>query len=319
MRLGNGNTGRWLPLGALAAALLSLGLAACGGGTASGPEQPLFAKDASGTTIVIPAKAPQKIISLGATDSEILGALHVTGRVIGVDTFTDYPADMAAKPKVTDANGRPNIEQIVALQPDLVLGYGGEETRAADLALEQAHINVVDLPNLDLSGSLKEIRLVGQLVHEESTANALVSALTKRVDAVKAKVKGKPTVSVYMEADDSTPGKPYVFGGGSFGDEIITDAGGANIFASNKTNGGYPQVGDEAIIAANPQVIILTEDPTYGGNPADVAKRPGYTTVAAVKNARVYQLSTDLFQRAGPRAVDAVEQLAKLLHPELFS
>jgi iron complex transport system substrate-binding protein len=318
MRLGHGNWSQRLRLGALAA-LLGLGLAACGGGGAtSGPEQPLFAKDALGNTIMIPAKAPQKIISLGATDSEMLGALNVSSRVIGVDVFTDYPADIAAKPKVTDANGKPNIEQIVALQPDLVLSYGGE-VADADRALEQAHLSVVDLPALNLTDSLKEIRLVGQLVHEESTANTLVSALNKRVDAVKAKVKGHPTVSVYMEADDSTPGKPYVFGGGSFGDEIISDAGGTNIFATNKTNAGYPQVGDEAIIAANPQVIILTEDPNYGGNPADVARRPGYANVAAVKNARVYQLSTDLFQRAGPRAVDAVEQLAKLLHPDLFS
>ncbi|HEV2235266.1 MAG TPA: ABC transporter substrate-binding protein [Ktedonobacterales bacterium] len=315
MRLSHGNIRGRLAAGALAVALLSLALAACGS-TASGP---LFAKDATGAAIAIPAKAPQKIISLGATDSEILGALNVTSRVIGVDAFTDYPADMAAKPKVTDENGRPNIEQIVALQPDLVLGYGREETTAADLALRQAHIYVVDLPNLDLSGSLQEIRLVGQLVHEEAAANTLVSALTRRVDAVKAKVKGHPNVSVYMEADDSAPGKPYVFGGGSFGDEIIRDAGGTNIFATNTTNAGFPQVGDEAIIAANPQVIILTEDPNYGGNPADVAKRPGYTTVAAVKNARVYQLNTDLFQRPGPRAVDALEQLAKLLHPDLFS
>lgn len=317
MRRCNGSMGaaRRLGLVALATALLPLALAACGGNSSAGP---LFAKDATGATIVIPARAPQKIISLGATDSEILGALNVTSRVIGVDVFTDYPADIAAKPKVTDANGRPNIEQIVALQPDLVLGYGREETTAADLALRQARLNVVDLPNLDLSGSLQEIRLVGQLVHEEAAANTLVNSLSMRVAAVKAKVKGKPTVSVYMEADDSTPGKPYVFGGGSFGDEIISDAGGKNIFAANKTNGGYPQIGDEAIIAANPQVIILTEDPTYGGNPADVAKRSGYATIAAVKNGRVYQLSTDLFQRAGPRAVDAVEQLAKLLHPDLF-
>jgi iron complex transport system substrate-binding protein len=317
MRLGTISAGRRLALGALAATLLALGLAACGSSTASGPEQPLFAKDALGNPIVIPAKAPQKIISLGATDSEILGALNVSSRVIGVDVFTDYPADIAAKPKMTDENGRPNIEQIVALQPDLVLTYGGE-VADADRALEQAHLNVVDLPAVNLTESLKEIRLVGQLVHQESTANALVSSLIKRVNVVKAKVKGHATVSVYMEADDSTPGKPYVFGGGSFGDEIISDAGGANIFAANKTNGGYPQVGDEAIIAANPQVIILTEDPNYGGNPADVAKRPGYSGVAAVQNSRVFQLSTDLFQRAGPRAVDALEQLAKLLHPDLF-
>jgi iron complex transport system substrate-binding protein len=316
MRRKAGGAGRRLALGVLAVAWLSLGLAACGGGSSSAG--PLITKDATGTTIVIPAKAPQRIISLGPTESEMLGALNVGSRVIGVDQFTDYPADIAAKPKVTDANGRPNIEQIVALQPDLVLGYGREETTAADQALRQAHITVVDLPNLDLSGSLQEIRLVGQLVHEEATANAVVSALTKRVEAVKAKVKGQPTISVYMEADDSAAGKPYVFGGGSFGNEIIADAGGKNIFASNTANGGYPQVGDEAIIAANPQVIVLTEDPNYGGNTADVAKRPGYAALTAVKSGRVYQLSPDLFQHAGPRAVDALEQLAKLLHPNQF-
>jgi iron complex transport system substrate-binding protein len=319
MRFSIGRAGRRPALGALVMALLCVGLVACGstGSSTAGTEQPLFAKDALGVTIVIPTNAPQKIVSLGATDSEILGGLHVASRVIGVDVFTDYPAEIAAKPKVTDANGRPNIEQIVALQPDLVLTYGGE-VADADRALEQAHLNVVDLPALNLTDSLKEIRLVGQLVHEESAANALASSLSKRIDAVKAKVKGQPTVSVYMEADDSTPGKPYVFGGGSFGDEIIADAGGTNIFASNKSNAGYPQVADEAIIAADPQVIILTEDPNYGGNPASVVKRPGYASIAAVKNARVYQLSTDLFQRAGPRAVDAVEQLAKLLHPDQF-
>ncbi len=309
-----------IPGFALAVTLLAVvgTLAACGGATGSSTaEQALIKTDALHNAIVIPASSPQRIISLGATDSEILGALKVDSRVIGVDTFTDYPADLAAKPKVTDANGQPNVEQIIALKPDLVLGFGGEVS-AAERQLVQTHVNVVDLPATDLTGALTELRLVGQLVHAEGTANALAGDLQRRVDAVKAAVKGHPTVSVYMEADDSTPGKPYVFGGGTFGDELIRDAGGTNVFGSNSTNAGYPQVNDEAILAADPQVIILTEDPHYGGDPSQVAKRPGWSVVGAVKNGRVYQMNPDLFQRLGPRVVDGLEQLAKVLHPDLF-
>jgi iron complex transport system substrate-binding protein len=156
-------------------------------------------------------------------------------------------------------------------------------------------------------------------VHEPFTADALVERLQARINTVEQKVRGLPLVRVYMEADDSTPGKPYVFGGGSFGDELIKDAGGTNIFSGNTSGGGYPQVNDEAVIAANPQVIVLTEDPKYGGDPSLVYQRPGYSAVDAIRNHQVYQMNTDLFQRAGPRLVDGLEQLAKLVHPSAFN
>lgn len=299
---------------------LTLLTTACGTSsvTASGPEQPLFAKDANGTAIVIPKQAPQRIVSLGPSDSDILGALHMDSRVVGVDTYTDYPADLASKQKVTDANGTANVEQIVGLKPDLVLSYGGE-TATTDKKLTSVGIQVVDLPAADLTGTLKEIRLVGQLVHAESAANALVDSLQKRIDAIKKKVASAPRVSVYMEVDDSAPGKPFVSGGGSFGNELIQDAGGTNIFASDTASGGYPQVSDESIIAANPQVIVLTEDPKYGGNPQLVYQRTGWSSIPAVQNHRVYELVPDLTQHGSQRLVDGLEQLAKDLHPELFS
>lgn len=298
---------------------LLIALAGCGGSsTASTPEKPVIATDTLGTTIVIPKAAPQKIISLGATDSEILGALNVTDRVIGVDSFTNYPPAIAAKPKVTDQNGLPVIEQIVALKPDLVLGYGGEVGQYEHQLL-QAHLNVVDLPATDLAGSLNEMLLVGQLVHAEPAAEALVRGLRQRIAAVQDKVKTETPVSVYMEVDDSNPSAPYVFGGGSFGNDLITAAGGANIFGSDTTNGGYPTESAEAIIKANPQIIVLTEDPHYGGDPSQVAQRPGWAAIDAVKQGHVYQLNPDLLQRPGPRVVDGLEQLAKLLHPSLFA
>ncbi len=291
-------------------------LAGCGTTTSHGAEQPLIAKDANGTPIVIPATAPKHIISLGATDSEILAALGATPQVVGVDAFTDYPAAMAAKPKVTDAEGKADIEQIVSLEPDLVLSFGGE-TATTDQQLEQLHITVVDLPAPDLAETLTEIRLVGQLIHAESAANALAMSMQQRIDAVKAKIAGAAPVSVYMEVGYMPP-PPYVFGGGSFGDGLITAAGGTNIFAGDTENGGYPAVSEESIIAANPQVIILTEDPAYGGDPANVYQRATWAGISAVKNHRVYAINPDIVQRPGPRLVDALDQLAQDIHPELF-
>lgn len=288
---------------------------------APAPAQPLLSTDADGAPIVIPAQAPQRIVSLGPTDSEILAALKVDARVVAVDYYTDYPADLAAKPKISDANGSFNIEAIVALKPDLVLSYGGETNTSSfnvDSPLKAAHIQIVDLPSTDLSGSLVEMRVVGQLVHAYGMADALTTSLQRRIDAVKQKVSGQTPVSVYMEVDDSTPGKPYVFGGGSFGDELIRDAGGTNIFGSDTNGGGFPQVSDESIIAANPQVIILTEDPHFGGNPQVVYQRPGWSAISAVKDKRVCAINPDLVQRVGPRIVDGLELLARDVYPNLF-
>lgn len=293
-------------------------LAGCGSSstTTSTPEQPIITKDANGTTITIPTKAPERIISLGATDSEILAALGLTAKVVGIDAFTNYPADIATKTKVTDDFGQANIEQIVALKPDLVLSFGGE-TAETDQKLEAVGITVVDLPAADLDGSLKEIRLVGQITHTESTANTLVDSMQQRIDAVTKKVQGATKSTVYMEVGYSPP-PPYAFGGGSFGDSLITIAGGTNIFAANTSGGGYPQVSEESIIAANPQVVILTEDAAYGGDPTLVPSRPGWSVVDAVKNQRIYAVNPDIVQRPGPRIVDGLEQLAKDIHPELF-
>ena len=120
-----------------------------------------------------------------------------------------------------------------------------------------------------------------------------------------------------MEVDYSTPGKPFVAGGGSFGDEMISIAGGTNIFASDSSNNHYPNVSDEVVIAKNPQIIIMTEDPMYGGDPALLYARNAWTGIDAVKNHLVFSIGPDISQRAGPRIVDGLEQLFKDLHPEL--
>ena len=313
----------------LASCILLLGLlflAACGQSSTPPTSQsastpaitPTPAVDAYGTPITYPQSAPQRIVALVPSMSEILDALHLQSRVVGVDYNTNYPANLARLPKVSDVNGNLNIERIVALHPDLILSSGGI-TRKYDAQFAQLNLRTVDLPAVNFDQSLQQILIVGRLTFTQDTATALVKQLQQQVAQIKAAVVGTTSPRVLLEVDDSTPGKPYVFGGGSFGDEMLQDADATNIFHSNTTNGGYPQVTDEAVIAANPQYVVLTEDPAYGGDPNAVYKRPNWGGIDAVKNHRVYHLNSDIMQRPGPRLVEGLRCIAQVVHPDKFS
>ena len=306
----------------LLVALTLAALAGCGSSTpaaSSGPEKPALAVDALGNPIAIPAKAPQRIISETPADSELLAAVGVDARVVAVDYYTDYPADLAAKPKIT--NGQTftlNDEAILGYQPDLLVGYGAY-FKADEQKLISAGVTVVDLPLVaTLRQSLTELKLVGQLVHADAAADAQLASLQSRVDAVTHKVAGAQTPSIYME--DGTYNDQYsTFGKGSYGDDLIHLAGGNNIFATDSDSGGFPNVGAESIIQANPAVIVTVEGTAVGGDPKAVAARPGWSAIAAVQNGRVYALNSDDFSRPdAPRLVNALEELAKALHPDLF-
>jgi iron complex transport system substrate-binding protein len=286
--------------------------------TPSQTPTPAITLDAYGTPIVFPATAPQHIVSLVPNISEILGALGLQGRVVGVDYYTNYPTDLTSLPRVSDVNGKYNVEQIVALKPDLVLSYG-EDTKQYDAQLQNLGLHVVDLPSGNLSLILQEISTVGRLTFTENAANNIVSQLQLQINEIKAKVAGTTAPKVLIESDYSTPGKPYVNGGGSFGDELLQDANGINIFHDNTSGGGFPQVADEAIISANPQFIILTEDPAYGGNVSAVYKRSNWGSIDALKLHQVYRINSNIIGRPGPRLVQGLQCLAQIIHPDKFS
>ena len=298
-------------------------LSACGQSTSTTTGSlptptPTTALDFYRTPVVFPTTAPRRIVSLLPNTSEMLGALHLQSRVIAVDYYTSYPPELASLPKVSDVNGKYNVEQIVALKPDLILSWGGE-TKDYDQQLKNLGLNVVDLPIANFSGVLQQILLVGRLTFTEDTAKTVVNQLLQQIKAIKTAVAGAPAPKVLLEVDDSTPGKPYVFGGGSFGDELLQDANGINIFHGNTGGGGYPQVTDESIFAANPQFVILTEDPAYGGNPALVYKRPNWSSIDALKLHQVYRINVNIMQHPGPRLVEGLRCLAQITHPDKFS
>src|SRR5579863_1064872 len=279
---------------------------------------PTAALDAYGTPITYPTTAPQRIVSLTPNISEMLGALNLDSKVVGVDFYTNYPTDLASLPKVSDANGKYTVEQIVALKPDLVLSYG-QDTKQYDAQLQNLGLHVVDLPSTNLTGILQELLVIGRLTFTQSTATNVVHQLQQQISTIKAKVAGTTQPKVMIELDDSTPGKPYVAGGGSFDDELLQDANAQNIFHSDSSNGGFPQVTDEAVISANPQFIILTEDPQYGGSVSAVYNRPNWGGIAALQAHQVFRVNANLVGRPGPRLVEGLQCLAQIAHPASFN
>jgi iron complex transport system substrate-binding protein len=178
--------------------------------------------------------------------------------------------------------------------------------------LRALHLKVLVTDPTDLKGILHDIILVGEAAGVPGTATKEVAGLQRRIDAVTrvvAPLNSRPTV--FYELDKTL----YTVGHGSFMDALITMAGGANI--AGGVSNPYPQLSAEKVIAADPQVILLG-DAAYGITPAMVAARPGWSAISAVKDHHVYPFNDDLASRPGPRIVDGLEQLARLLHPGAF-
>ncbi len=261
------------------------------------------------------ASAPQRIVSLAPSTTEIAFALGLGSRVIAADSFSDYPAATKDLPKIKTYPL--NLEQIVSLKPDLVLAAGIQSPddikRLADLKLT---VLVVGSMNTTFDSVASDIALVGKATGRDAQAKSVVEAMKQKIDAVKSKIANaqvKPRV--YWELDATDPAKPYAPGPGSFISDIITLAGGMNVTASAKSP--YAQISAEEVIAASPDVILLS-DAAYGTTPESVKARKGWSVINAVKNDKVFPIDDNLVSRPGPRIADGLEAAAKLIHPELF-
>ena len=260
------------------------------------------------------AKIPQRIVSLAPSNTEILFAVGAGAQVIGRDEFSDYPAEAASIESVGGSFGEYNVEAIVALKPDLVLAA---EINTPELIkqLEDLGLTVYYLGNPStLEEMYTKLETVAGLTGHDATG--LVDSLKARVAAVDEKIMPlSSAIPVFYEIDATDPTKPWTYGPGTFGDLLINRAGGYNIgyIASDP----YPQLSIEQVVAANPSVIILG-DSLWGVTPESVVARPGWETIEAVKSNSIFPIDDNLISRPGPRLVDGLEQLAKLLRPELF-
>ncbi len=256
----------------------------------------------------------QRIVSLAPSNTEILFAIGAGSQVVGRDEFSDYPPEAASVESIGGSFGEYNAEAILALEPDLVLAA---EINTPELVnqLEGLGLTVYYLKNpTTFEEMYANLEIVGQLTGHDVTD--LVDSLKARVAAVDEKIAPlSARIPVFYEIDATDPSKPWTYGPGTFGSLLIERAGGYNI--GDIASDPYPQISIEQVVAANPSVIILG-DSMWGVTPESVLTRPGWETLPAVASNSIFPFDDNLVSRPGPRLVDGLEQLAKLLHPELF-
>lgn len=271
---------------------------------------PITITDDAGRVVTL-SHAPQRIVSLAPSNTEILYALGLGDQIVAVTDYCDYPEEAKSKPKV---GGFPNfdMEKVVELNPDLVLATTLYSDAAMSALAEKGIATVVIEPR-NIDETLDRIELVGRITGRAQEAAALVSQLRQRVEAVKSKVKGaREKPRVFFELDNLL----FSPGPGSFIDDMITEAGGVNIAAD--AQGQWVQLSQETLIVKDPEVIILS-DAAYGETVDKVKARDGWKDIAAVRNNRIVEVADpNLVSRPGPRSVEGFELIAKALHPELF-
>lgn len=269
--------------------------------------------DGLGREVILAAPA-QRVVSLAPSNTEILFAVGAGDQVVGRDEFSDYPAEALNIDSVGGSMGEYSAEAIVALEPDLVLAA---EINTPELVsqLEGLGLTVYYLSNpTTLEEMYTNLEIVGDLTGHDATE--LVDSLKARVAAVDEKIapiSSRP--SVFYEIDASDPTKPWTYGPGTFGTLLIERAGGYNI--GSEATDPYPQLSLEQIVVANPSFILLG-DSMWGVTPESVLEREGWSTIFAVQNSQIFPIDDNLISRPGPRLVDGLEAIAKILRPELF-
>ncbi|MHB8104674.1 MAG: ABC transporter substrate-binding protein [Dehalococcoidales bacterium] len=271
-------------------------------------------KDYYGREITIKNNHPQKIVSLAPSNTEILFALGLGDRIVGVTQYSDFPPEATTKPSV-GAYDNPNIEDIVAMEPDLVLATDAQSNSIYQ-QLENRGLTVVAIVPHNIPEVLQSITLIGKITGQDKEAASLVADMQKRIDAVvektsKLTASEKPRVFYIIWHDPI-----WTTGNGTFEDSLIEMAGGINIAHAL---GGYVGMSLEALIDANPQIMIAGVGMGTGEDlPLQfVQTEPRLKDIDARKNDKVYSVDMNIVSRPGPRIVDALEAFFKIIHPEL--
>ena len=265
--------------------------------------------------VSVPAEVTSAV-TLAPSLTEILYFLGAEDLIKAVDINSDYPESVAELEKVTSWDTGVNYELILSLYPDIV--FASEMTSLEDISnMEDLGLTVYCVKNpADFPELFETILTIGGVVGREEEAVSLVESLKLRVEKVKAAMDGcEDRALVFYELDATDPSKPWTAGKGTFISDIIDLSCGENL--GDSLDGAWVQISLEALIQADPSVILLG-DAAYGNSPEAVAARTGWDGIAAVKDGKLFEFDDNLVSRPGPRLVEGLEVIAKLLHPERF-
>ncbi len=262
--------------------------------------------DDLGRNVRVPVKIT-RVVSTAPSITEMIFAAGGGDRLVGVTTFCDYPAEAKSIAKIGDTM-TPNMETIVALKPDVVFVSTASQLETFTRTLEQNGIAVYVTNQTSLEGVFEGLVELADLLGTGAQAGDAVSALKRRVGAVWDKVGGGERARVFVQISKEPL---FTIGREAFLNAVLVKAGAQSVTSQVET--AYPKLSKETALSLRPDVIILSDSPD-NQEPNEV-----FQNSPAVKNGRVYKVNADILSRPGPRLVDALEQMARLLHPEAFT
>ena len=275
-------------------------------------DYPLTVVDDTGIAVQIPSE-PQRIVSTAPSNTEILFALDLKDKIVGITNYCNFPEETKNIEKIGEISPL-NFEKIISLKPDFILAYAGFQLTEIP-RLRELGLNAMVIEPLSLKETLKTIKLVATVCGVSEKGDVLVENLTQRIEKIKTRADN---IEIYK--------RPKIFiggiyetiwtpGEGTLFNELISLAGGINIAAGFS---GWTKMSQEFIVTENPDIIII---PIGAMNPEDelkikenISQRPGWSNITAVKMKRIFVVNEDLFFRATPRLVDGLESLYKIFY-----
>lgn len=270
-------------------------------------------KDDLGRDVRLLAKV-ERAVSLAPNLTEMVFAIGAGNKLVGDTTYCNYPDAAKAIQKVGDTLN-PNMESIIALKPDVVLVSSASQLENFTKTLDQNGIAVYVTNPLSLKDVMKDLRQLGELFGNEDQADNLAADLDRRTEDIDQKLFHAPgtwnsehkPIPTFVQISKEPL---FTIGKESFLTELLQYANAYSV--TGDIESAYPKLSKETASALNPEAIIISDSPDNPGPNDALGNSP------AVKNGRVYKVSADLLSRPGPRLVDALEQIAKDLHPEKF-
>lgn len=281
--------------------------------TATPTPAPVSVVDDTGEELVFES-VPQRIVSLAPSNTEILFALGLADRIVGVTDFCNYPPEATEKPIIGEFSA-PDLEKVISVGPDVVLTTSMHAAEVTP-ALKKRGLKVITLDPVGVEGVLRDIEILGEAFGAEDAASELVTGMRNTIASVRdgvLTIEENPA-ALYVVWPDPM----WVAGDGTFADELMKMAGATNIAYDLD---GWKTIGLETVVERNPEVIIVVEghgdakDEPYNAIMGD----PRLATTDALKHDRVHQINTDLAGRPGPRLMEALNLFAEFLHPEVFA
>ncbi len=257
------------------------------------------------------AEAPTRIVSLAPSITEVLYAIGSSEELVGVTQYCDYPPEARLKPKVGYTH--PNLESIVALQPDLVLAP--KEFLRADILgkLEQLKIPTFILEAKTIEDVLSQIQMLGRMLGRSASADGLAAQMRHRITEIKTRTAALPRPRLLYVLNS----EPLItVGPGSFIHQLIELAGGTNV--AMRARSAYPRLNMEEVLKEDPELIVFPVGSVEGIPESEQQVWQRWTALSAVKRGRFHRISSDLVNRPGPRIIDGLETFARIIHPEAF-